>query len=173
VVAWGKVRRFAIHFRRSDVRRVESFMAVALVIVIALLAVVILVYFLGARSQTDRLITWSVCAMFVFILGAFLVHPVLSLGILVNVNQSSWRDTVTEEAWRLQEAVETAKTDGARASTLRAAKLCAALSMLLSGSDATMRILGLPVTPALLNSVAVSLAAAGTAWVAEIVRSEE
>jgi hypothetical protein len=106
-------------------------------------------------------------------LGGYLIHPLLSMGVMINLSKQKVYEFLSAEKWRLTLAAETGKTEECIKSYRHAQGLTRGQYDLQSETDTSFKLLGITVNDALLFSVASFIVSGIAAWVSSIIASKQ
>eukprot|EP00753_Platysulcus_tardus_P002311 PLAT11642.18.p1 GENE.PLAT11642.18~~PLAT11642.18.p1 ORF type:complete len:596 (-),score=329.12 PLAT11642.18:266-2053(-) len=169
IVAWFRLRSFLLSSGSVDMARMGVLIAGALLGVLyylTLVALVIAVGGVGPRGITSLpgqalLIT---AAYDLLLIGAYLVYPMLTLGVSINQQLAAHRKVIVRQTWQLQlRRHREMRREGSDGRQLRGAvQMLRELAALLDSADDVFRVLGIPLTQGLLRSVAAGMLSAGS-----------
>jgi hypothetical protein len=171
VVAWSALRHYLDNFKQAAVRSIE--VVVGGTVMVMLLVVVMLIYqrVKGFQSLINDSVSFCYTGFTAVMIGTYMVHPLMSMGVLINLRKQSVFGFLSSEKWRLTLAGETAKQAEAVEEWRHAQGLVRGQYELQSETDTAFKILGVVVNDALLFSVGSAIASGIAAWVSSIISS--
>jgi hypothetical protein len=171
VVAWSALRHYLDNFKQGAVRGIEIVVGFTLFPVIGLIVLILYQRLIGFNSTINESVVLIYSGFMMSIVGTYIVHPLLSLGLAINYFRDRTFEFFSSEKWRLTLAAETAETSQECDQLRHSQALTRGQYELQCESDSQFKILGVAVNKALVVSIGTTVASSLVAWVSSILLS--